>query len=211
MRADQIAGMIFVRDQHAYVRYSYALRVLACALLLLAFSVATNAVLLRDRDQYRYLMTDAIGDLMPLVPMSEANMGEDDVGRWATDAITRVYTFDFVNFRQQFTAAQQLLTGIGWEGFADSLRKSGNFVSITENGYVATAVPSGPVHVTSIGPAKGADGSVRFVWHVTLPMLITYRSSKQTTSMDVTVESTVVRMPEFVNRQGLGIRQLILR
>ncbi len=210
MRADQIASHIFIRDQFAHDRYVYAVRVLAAMVAILAISLSGNVALLYGREQFRYIMTNNMGRLLPLVPLAQPNREDDEIGRWAVDAVTRAYTFDFVNYRQQFTATQETLTGVGWDGFVDSLKKSNNFVAITDNRYVTTAVPNGPAHVRDVGPSHGADGSVRYVWEVSFPMLLTFRSSRQSTSMDVQAVATVVRMPEFVNHDGLGVRQIIL-
>ena len=211
MRADTIASHVLIRERYRRDRFAYASRVLACALGLLAMSVVGNVAQTYGRQQFRYVMTDEMGKMMVEVPLDRANKDPDAVAAWAVDAVSRAYTFDFMNYRGQFTKSQENLTGVGWDGFVDTLKKSGNFVAVTDNKYVTTAVPNGPARVREIGPSRGADGSVRYVWEVYFPMILTFRSSIHSTSMDLQAKVTVVRMPEYVNLSGLGVRQVIFQ
>ena len=209
MHTERIVATLMIRDDYQYVRFNYAVRIWMALLVILAISLVGNVAMMTGHDRYRYVMTDPTGKLLKLVPLSEPNMADDAVAKWAVDAVTRIYTFDFLNYRSQFGYAQQVLTGIGWDGFQKSMEESGNFRAVTENRYVTTAVPNGPAAVRVIGQVAGGDGSVRYVWQVTFPMLITYRSGTQNTSQDLLIHATVVRMPEFINYQGLGIRQIV--
>jgi hypothetical protein len=211
MNAEQIVSTILIRDHFRYVRMNYAVRIFSCLILLLAFSVAGNVGLATSTVKFRYLMTKPDGRLMTLVPLQRPNMDDSEVAKWTVDSVTRVNTFDFANYRQQFSFAQTILTGIGWEGYEKALKDSGNFVAVLEGRYVTTAVPTGPATVVNLGLARGADGSERYMWQVNFPMVITYRSSVRSTSQDLSVSVTVVRMPEFINPSGLGIRQIVAR
>lgn len=210
MNSDSIAGTILVRDQYRYTRLYYVTRMLAIVASMLALSVLGNVWLLNQPPLYRYLMTNPTGELMTLVPLEQPNIEDEEVIKWTVDAVTRIHTFDFMNYRTQFQEAQKLLTASGWVWFEEALRKSGNFTAVVRNRYVTTAVPTGPAVVTKKGAVVAGDVR-RYQWTIEFPMLVTYRSSTQTTSQDLSLQVTVGRMPEYINRSGLGVRQILAK
>lgn len=212
MRTDDIIATILLRERYRRDRMSYLMRMIAATVGLLLLVVLGNLAAMGKEPIYRYLMTDATGRLIPLVPLERANMDDEAAARWAVDATTRTLTYDFRNYRRQFQQARNVLTESGWEGFQRLLNDSGNFVAVKENKYITTAVPNGPAKVLGSGPVSNAAGTAqRWGWTIEFPMLLTYRSDKQVTSQDLTVRVVVVRMPEFLNPQGLGIRQIVAR
>lgn len=208
MSVEAVVGSIFIRDQYRYVRLYYITRLILLVVGLLALSLFANLWLSQQPVQYRYLMTQPTGRLLNLVPLDQPNMSDEDVIKWTVDAVTRVHTFDFANYRTQFQDAQRVMTVTGWEWFEAALKNSGNMDSVIKNKFVTTAVPTGPARIT--GTALVQSGPIkRFQWTVEFPMLVTYRSAQGTTSQDLKIRATILRQPEFVNASGLGIRQLI--
>ncbi len=209
MQAERIVETILLRDRHRRDRTEYLMRMTCLAGLFATFLVGADLIHAAKGETYKFVMTDSTGKVLPLVPLERSNATEDEVATWTIDAVTRAYTFDFANFRRQFLDAQKSLTLTGWDGFERSLKESGNFVAVRQNRYVTTAAPSGPARVLSSGLLQDALGNRRWGWTVEFPMLITYRNSRQSTSQDLTVKVVVVRMPEYINQRGLGIRQVI--
>lgn len=209
MKAEAIIGTILLRERHRRDRLHYLLRVTVAVATLVVFLAVVAAFLLARGPLYKYVMVDPTGRLIQMVPLSQPNHDDAAILSWTVDAVTRIYTFDFANFRRQFQNSQALLTQIGFANFERSLRESGNFVAVRENRYVTTAVPNGPPRLLASNLVTSVSGESRWGWVVEFPMLLTYRSSKQSTTQELNVRATVVRVPEYINRQGLGIRQVI--
>jgi len=211
--AENAVASILVRDEFANVRLHYAVRIACLLALAAAFAVACVLVMLMRPPQFRYVMTDAAGKVLPMVPTDKPNKDDEFIIKWTVDAVTRLYSFDFANYRQQLQAAQKFLTVVGWREFEKSLEKSGNFKAVVGNLYVMSAVPTGPGRITrsEIHPTLG-----RHAWKVEFPMLITYRSSEKTqdgrplaATQNLRMTVVVIRQPEFLNTDGLGIRSII--
>lgn len=211
MRAEAIVATILLRDSYRRQRIYHLSRLLVAAVAITLFSLAGTWAILSRTDQFRYLMTEPSGRLLPVVPLDQPHQSDEEIVKWTVDAVTQIYTFDFANFRRQFQNAQKLMTPIGWENFHTALRDSGNFVAVTENRYVTTAAPSGPAIVVSKGLLSDAYGNVRYSWVIDVPLLVSYRSSKQVTSQDLIVRVNIVRVPSYVNYVGSQIRQIIAR
>lgn len=209
VKAEAIIGTILLRERHRRDRLHYLLRVTVAVVTLVVFLAVVAAFLLARGPLYKYVMVDPTGRLIQMVPLSQPNHDDAAILSWTVDAVTRIYTFDFANFRRQFQNSQALLTQIGFANFERSLRESGNFVAVRENRYVTTAVPNGPPRLLASNLVTSVSGESRWGWVVEFPMLLTYRSSKQSTTQELNVRTTVVRVPEYINRQGLGIRQVI--
>lgn len=209
--AESIAATILVRDNYRFVRLYYLTRLLVVVSGLLAMSVAANVWLVQRPPLYRYLMTYPNGHLMTLVPLNQANMSDEALAKWTVDAVTKIYTFDFRNYRTQLQDAQKLMTGTGWDWFQDAIKTSGNFDAVVKNKFVTTAVPTGPAVVTD-HQLIDAGGEKRFLWTVEFPMLITYQSSTATTSQDLRLRVTVGRLPEYIaGAAGVGVRSILAK
>ena len=209
MNTEAIIGTILLRERYRRDDIYHAIRLSVGLAVVVTFMSVVACVLLLRGPVYKYVMVDPVGRIINMVPLEQPNMTDAAVLAWAVDSVTKVYTFDFANYRRQFQAAQTMLTQVGYYGFEKALRESGNFVAVRENRYVTTAVPNGPARMVASGPVTNALGETRWSWVVEFPMLITYRSSKQSTTQDLIAKVTLVRLPEYVNRAGIGIRQVI--
>lgn len=202
---------LLLRDWYANARLHYVSWIATALFALLLVSLAGTVALIDRPPQFRYILTNAEGKVFPQVPLSQPNHDDQFIVDWTIDAVTRLYSFDFVNFRQQFQEAQKNMTAVGWKSFEEAMKVSGNFNAVVGNRYVTTAVPTGPGRVTKKGDING-----RHAWKVEFPMLISYRSSSRdaqgrlrVTNQPLSMSVTVIRQPVFLNEQGLGIRAIV--
>lgn len=212
MTRDSIVGTILVRDNYRWVRLQYVSRVLlALAGMVLAAFIGT-AMVANKPPEFRYILVETNGRPLEMVPLSRPNMSDEDLMTWGVDAVTRLYTFDFENYQRQFQEAQSNVTVTGWRWFEEAMVNSGNFNAVIQNKYVTTAYPTGPARILDKDMLTDpATGESRFVWTIEFPMSITYQSSIQSTSQDLRVTVTILRVPEFINRAGSQIRQIVAR
>jgi intracellular multiplication protein IcmL len=211
--AENAVAAILAREHFANFRLFMVTRVAAALLGLLVFSLICAAVLLNKPARYTYVMTTSSGEILPMVPLHLPNKDDEFVLKWTVDAVTRLYSFDFANYRQQLQTAKEKLTAIGGKEFERSLDKSGNLRAVLGNRYVMTAVPTGPARITKKDIHQSLN---RYAWKVEFPMLITYRSSARSrdgkpvvANQDLKMAVTVFRQPENLQVDGLGIRSMV--
>jgi intracellular multiplication protein IcmL len=212
MNSDQIIGTILLRDRHRRFRYQQAAQIVVLLLVVLCISVAGNFRLASKPLQFRFLLTDVDGRLTIPVPITQKKVEDEQLKAWAVDAITRIWTFDFSNYRTQLQDAQRYMTVFGWKEFEKALAQSGNFNAVIANRYSMTAAPTGPAVILSQGISTIAGSPPRYTWQVELPVIITYRSSKQEITQPLKIKATVGRMPEYITAgSGLAIRGVVAR
>lgn len=210
--AESVTAKLLVRDWYANARLHHVARINVLILIALVVSLAGTFALIKRPPQFRYILSDNQGVVVHMVPLEKPNHDDEFIKKWTIDAVTRLYTFDFVNHRNQFQDAKVNLTVQGWKNFEHAMEVSGNFQAVIGNRFVTTAVPTGPAQITKKGDVFG-----RFAWKVEFPMLISYRSGfreahtgrQKNTSQQLMMSVTVIRQPEFLNAEGLGIRALV--
>jgi hypothetical protein len=222
--AESAVASILLGESYANARLHFVSRILVGSLIATAILLIGAYALLDRPSQFRYILTDTTGVVIPQTPLTQPNQKDEFVIDWALDAVTRLYTFDYDNFRLQFQDAKKNLTVSGWESFEKAMDASGNFNAVTGYQYVTTAAPTGPGKITKTGEislpvAPGLFSPVmetRYAWKVEFPMVISYRSSRVgkdgkplLTEQNLTMSATVIRVPEYVNPTGLGIRAIV--
>ena len=212
MDAAALSAAMVLRGEWAMERYKVAcVRAVAVAVLL-GLSVFGNVANLSDRRDNVYVVADEDGRLVDMVPIGRPNMSDDDVAAWTVSAVTDLMSFDFANYRRQLQASRYDLTGRGWKSFETMLSdaESGIATAVKENRFVMTTVPTGPARVVDKGVLATERGP-RYVWTVEFPVLVSYRSDRESGQIetDLMMRVTVIRMPEFVHKDGLGIRAVV--
>jgi intracellular multiplication protein IcmL len=184
-RTEDVVRTIWQKESYAIDRYYWVLRAAVAAGLTAALSLICALSLLQKPPVYKYILTQGDGSLRDIVPMDQPKHDDDAIVRWATNAIIKAYTWDFANYKTQFTALQADMTVFGWEKYKAS---------------------NGPVRIEKQGYWNAIG---RYTWRVKIPVLVSYASSTQRTNQALMVEALVVRQPEWVNDTGLGLRSII--
>jgi len=144
------------------------------------------------------------GARMVLRPYSEPNLLPDTILQWASKAATTAYTFDFVNYNKEISAARPYFTADGWQVYLQSVSKLIN--SVVANQLFVNGIVAGTPVISNQGPLPGKG----YVWRVQIPFLVTYQSANARTNRDFVVVITIVRVPTEVNPQGIGIDQFVM-
>lgn len=199
----RIMAAIVATETHRIYRTTYLSRMIAGTLALLVLSLYGNYLIATKDEVYRYILTRPDGVLTDITPLNERKHENQYIVDWTTDKIIKSLTFDFANYRTQFQEIQKNMTVYGWQEFLRAMETSGNMRAVIGNSYVTTAVPTGPGEIVKEGLLLD-----RFVWRVRIPILLTYQSSLRRTTQDLVLEVVTARMPEWVNPEGLGIRQV---
>lgn len=214
--ANMAVAMILFGERYSSDRLFFMSRVITLLAIALIISIIGNLALLPNPPRYRYIPISTSGLVLPQVPLNQANHDDQFVIDWTIDAVTRLYSFDFMNYRAQLQDARKNLTERGFENFQASMKESNNWTSIMRNNFVLTAVPTGAGRIVDKGLVNG-----NFTWTVQFPMLVSYRSSAPmkngnkaedrilSDAMNMTI--TVTRVGVFLNHTGLGIKYIVGR
>jgi intracellular multiplication protein IcmL len=124
--------------------------------------------------------------------------------RWASKAATVAYTFDFVNYNTQTAAARPYFTEDGWQDYLNSVNNLIN--TIVQNQLFVNGVVSGAPVISNQGNIPGRG----YVWRVQIPFLVTYQSANTTSKQNYFVIISIVKVPTYVNKQGIGIDQFVM-
>jgi hypothetical protein len=213
--AESAVAAILLGDLYANARLHFISRILTGAIVSLSILLIGVYALIDRPAQFRYILTDTTGVVIPQTPLPQSNHDDQFVIDWALDSVTRLYTFDYDNYRIQFQEAKKNLTVSGWDSFEKAMDLSGNFNAVTGYQYVTTAAPTGPGKIVKTG-AITIGPETRYAWKVEFPMVISYRSSRigkdgkpLLTEQNLTMAVTVIRVPEYINPTGLGIRAVV--
>jgi intracellular multiplication protein IcmL len=205
-RTEDVVRIIWEKESYAINRYFWVVRATAATMAMAVLCVVCTISLLQRPPVFKYVLTLADGTIREIVPLEEPKHDEDALTRWTTNVVLKAYTWDFLNYKAQFTKLQEDMTVYGWEEYKKSLEDSGNFKAVLGYSYVLTAVPNGPVTIDKAGLYSEIG---RYAWKVKVPILVSYSSSAQRTNQTLMVTAVVVRQPEWINDAGLGVRSLI--
>jgi len=158
-----------------------------------------------------YFSTDKVGRIIEAVPVSQPNMREEDVAKWAIDAVEAAYSMDYVNYRSQLQSAQKYFTNYGWSKYMNALRESNNLIALKRRKMIVSAKVAYQPKLLTRGRISGA-----YAWKYKMSLLVTYmvppydsndRNSQYTNPLEVDI--IVQRQSEQQSYKGLGVLQLI--
>lgn len=142
---------------------------------------------------------------MNLSPAMEPSLIAPTILRFASQAATIAYTFDFVNYEKQIAEARPYFTEKGWKEFNASI--SGLLSTIRQRQLFVSGVVSGTPVISNEGPLPG----IEYAWRIQIPFLVTYKASNTSAKKNYYILLTIVRVPTSINPQGIGIEQFVVR
>lgn len=135
-------------------------------------------------------------------PLDQANMTDNDLLSWATDAAQLAYTYDFKNYPKQMVMLQDHFTPEGWKAFTNALDKSNNLNVVQNKKLVASASPTGSATLLKEGVKNGL-----YTWKVQIPLVATYESESRLIKQNLLVTLLISRAPN--NSKGVGITHFV--
>jgi intracellular multiplication protein IcmL len=196
----------YIPRSNDFYRNHYHHVIIGLMIVIVLMTIAVGVVLYQmfHRPLPVFSAAQPSGEKMLLISFDEPNLLPDTILRWASKAATAAYTFDFVNYNKQISAARPYFTEAGWQsylqginGVIDTARKGQLFI----NGIVA-----GTAVISNQGPLPGKG----YVWRIQIPFLVTYQTANGLTKRNYLVVLTIMRVPTQVNPQGIGIDQFVM-
>ena len=171
-------------------------------LLLLMLGVVLYEIQTKPLPQFTAVQPN--GKQLVLSSTQEPNLLPDTILQWASKAATFAYTFDFVNYNQQVAAVRPFFTEDGWQDYLLSVDTL--ITNIVQNRLFINGIVSGTPVISNQGEISGRG----YVWRIQIPFLVTYQSANTTTKRNFYVMISVVRVPTYINKQGIGIDQFVM-
>lgn len=150
-----------------------------------------------------YFATTEDGRVVPMIPLSQANLSRPALLSWAAQAATETMTFGFHDYRRRLQESSRHFTRRGWNSFTRALQDSGMIETVTDNRQVITAIPRTAPTIL----AEGLMPNGVYRWEVEMPMLITYELGSTRQSDQMNIRLVIVRVPKLESANGVGIEQ----
>jgi intracellular multiplication protein IcmL len=208
MQANDPLVMIFERNQYYRRQYFLALAAFALSLVVIVVLGFILGYLLRHPTRPLYFATDNIGRLIRVTPVTVPNMSPEEVVAWTIDAVQSIYSYDYVNYRQELQDSQKYFTNYGWGNYLSALALSNNLIGLKANKQIVIAQVVGQPKLITEGLLGGA-----YAWKFEMPVLLTYwgppYNDKSKFYNPLTVSIIVQRQEILKSYKGLGVVQLI--
>lgn len=205
------------RQQHNVLnlsRMGFYRKYFGLVLLTLLASICGNAILVgafvwvkNQRVEREYFAVGRDGSLTPIIPLGEPFKTDDQVLDWARRCAAKANTFNFAEYREQFTRAKACFTEAGWEQFEAALVRAGSLDRVQKQRLLAVGVPNGPGVIIR----KGKRGGV-YTWIIQQPVLVNYQggaAGRTVLAQNTLVEMTVTRVSTVDSEDGVGIAQWV--
>lgn len=195
-----------VKLRNDFYRDSY--RKLIFLLFFLVFVIVGMAIsiiaLIKDRPLPTYFATTESGRIIPLIPLDQPNLTDQAILQWSTQAVTTVFTYNFVNYRSVFQDSRQYFTRGGWQNFMQAVSSSKLLSAVQNEKLMLTAVVSSAPVVTNEYVFDG-----KYTWKVQVPILVTFQSLSQTSYQSFIISLTIERVSTLDSRYGVGVSSFV--
>ncbi|MBS0351510.1 MAG: type IVB secretion system apparatus protein IcmL/DotI [Proteobacteria bacterium] len=183
------------RDSFRWVLISLIAMLILCVML--SVCVGYKAIYPGPAKYYASMTT---GEVIPLPPLNEPVVTNKYLVEWASLATRAAFNLDFGNYDNQLKAASVYFTNNGWNAFNKALTHSGLLDMIKSKKLMMSAVvPQTPVIVFT-GIFNG-----RYMWRVSLPVLVTYGSASEQQQRQLKVNMVISRVPALDTPQGIQV------
>jgi intracellular multiplication protein IcmL len=161
-----------------------------------------------------YLPVTEDGLLLPLIPLNQPNVDKGGASAYALEALHAVYTYDYINWRDQLNAASLYFSPQGFAQFQSELQNSHILDAVRERHMIVSIKPLGEVAVK-----QGTNPAGVYTWHVDVPIEVTYTAHGQTANGAADAGNVqkgvatlfISRVPNTINPRGLAVQVIRLK
>jgi len=206
--ADEMKGQAINMERAMFYRDGYrsivkiALYMSATVLVLAAISgfLAYNLAH-KDRD---YFAMSPDGRVLKITPFSEPSTSENRILQLVGDSATCVFTYDYVNFRNQLGACKSNFTSNGWLKFTEELNNSKIINLVNSERLVLSATRISSPVIVDQGVIDGV-----LAWKIQVPIRVTFAGRQNNTTEDYVVSMTAVRVSQMDYTDGIAINSFV--
>jgi intracellular multiplication protein IcmL len=189
--------------------YRDGYRKLATIVLILCasnlLSILTVSYMFSKPQEVRFFATSSDGRIIPVQPLNQPGITNAELLDWTVRAATKIYSYDYVNYRDDLQSVSAMFTGQGWQSFQDTLTSSRVLKTVVAEKLVMSATPTGSATIIEKGILNG-----KFTWKVQVPMLVKLQGNTPLSS-PVLVTMLVQRVSLVNNPEGIGIINIVVK
>lgn len=180
------------------------------SLLAAAISVLCTIGIIGRPVPPQYLPVTAAGELLPMPPLDKPNMDKGAVGAFALDAIHAIYTYDYINWKDQLNSASSYFSPRGWDQFQQEYVANHTLDAVKARKMIVSVKPTGEVTI------KDGVGNGVWLWIVSVPVTVTYTAHVMTQAgaadpgnvQSGTLSLYMSRVPTTISPKGIAIQMV---
>lgn len=203
--------MVMLRNQ--FYQKNYRRMTSLCLLLILVIAGLIGFIFYQYYTQPTpsYFATSADGKLLKIDPLSRPGISKQELFQFAIEAATSSYTYDFVNYRNEFEKAREYYTSAGYNKLLKAIEESRNLKAVIERKLVTTARVTGTPQLDAEDP-YGLAPNGRYYWKLEMPMVVEYGNNNPANYLrqNLIVKLTIVRVPIWESSRGIGISSIVV-
>lgn len=140
------------------------------------------------------------------VTLPSSHQSFKNVTSWLIDAITALYTFDFLTYDKSVGESSFYFTEKGYQKYIEALKSSGVPSAVIKDRLIASIVPTSDPIVVSTGNQFGVN-----YWRFYVPVLISYSGGKEAVLSKYMIDVTVEQVPAYISHKGLAISNISMK
>lgn len=196
----------YLPDDNAYYArfYPWVFIALIVLFFLLLIGAGAGWYLIHNRPTPVFYAVQHNGEKRVIYGSREPNLLPQTIIRFATQAAVRAYNFAPIGNDENVRAVRSYFTESGWNNYIQSI------VGVVNQAETNKLFAYGIVNGTPVIANQGVLPDLGYSWRVQIPFLVTFMSAEQKTQQLFMLTVTIVRVPTYVNPQGIGIEQFLM-
>ncbi|HLB57302.1 MAG TPA: DotI/IcmL/TraM family protein [Gammaproteobacteria bacterium] len=190
----------FYRD--GFHKVLLALGMILFAIILL---VATSLYLFLAKPPPVNFASDNEWRIVPAVPLNQPYLKTADLIQWVSTVLPDVFTYDFINYKNQLNANAPNFTDAGWSKLLGVLNNYEGYTAVVNAKLFVNGSAGGAPFILNQGLLSGKYG-----WWVQMPINLGYSSYERNYTQPITLQILVVRIPTLNNLYGVAIDNIVV-
>ncbi len=145
----------------------------------------------------------SVAETTGTMPTFQLVLPDPFIKSWASQAVTEIFNFSHVDFRERLEAGAEYFNDTGWKNFLQALDDAKILEYVIQNNKAVMTVLTAEPVIAEQG--VGEDGIHR--WTVIIPVETTYIGKSEMNTIDMHITLTIVRSDLRDNTSGIAIQQ----
>lgn len=203
--AESPRGLVALAEQSYKNNYRKIMMALWLSMLLSVVLAGFAFYLKSNPAKPQYFATSVNGRTTPLFTLDQPNQSDSAIRQWANQAAIAVYSYNFLNYREELLAASEFFTPSGWRDFVQALDSSNNLKELTQKRLIVSSVSIKQPVILQKGILNGS-----YSWRVQLVLLVNYQSLSEFSQGTYVVTMLITRVSTANTPLGIGISQFVV-
>ncbi len=189
----------FYRDSYYKAHFAVLLAIIINCVLAFAIYYKVS-----HPPEPEYFASTDDGRIVMMHSLSDPGVSNDFILQWAATNARKAFSVDFMHWKEQLQENSKNFSSSGWTSFIEQLKASNNLRTIKDLEMVSDAQVTEAPQIVRQGVISG-----RYVWKITMPLLVTYKNANKTIPQTVQLTMVVIREPITDAPHGLAINMFL--